>query len=896
MRRHPLWSRAPLVLRHWPDLLAAVVAGAFLLGLVAASTPLFLSTSGTDALTSAMRRSSRFGAGLSVDFHDRLTAAHDASVSTIDERTAAIEEAVSGIDHLGDPVVTILGGPAPVASDEIGFGVAQPVRPVFRTGSTAHVRRVAGGGPGVWIQDVTARTLGVEPGDEIRLQPPHGDPLPLRVAGVYRALYNAPSTPFWEPFDQVFRPPDPDAPLPAPFLLADQATITSLLGRLGQHDADFSWQAPVVLREPLDLTEAVALEHRLRTVTGELLDSHSDFGRHFACPICGGAPNRPTVDYDLDQDIRKARETVAGLKPSIDLLAVAGGLVALVVLAAAGLYSINRRRTEVRFLAARGLSPATLGAKTVVESLVPSLAGAAAGFAVSVALIDRFGPGGSLDPAGILAAVRSTAVALPASLAAMGVAAGAAVVKETRLAVRPSRLGRLPWELPVLALAGLALRHIVVHGALARDADSDLLHISTWTIVFPVLFVGGAAGLLARAFKAGLRFLRARLRGGSPAVYLGVNRLASARRLAVTLVTASALAFGIFLYAQTMAASVRATTVAKSFVFTGSDISVPVNDLYEVEAGFPWPYTKTTEAIDAGRLEPTNETVDMLGVDTDTFTRAAFWDDSFSATSLDDLLQGLKEPGDGFLKVVVAGDLPDDASLEIGGVQIPYEVVGRAESFPGKFLDRTLLVVDAEEAGNAVEAAGGSDPLEHAGSTANLWVKGPATAVERSLADLGFRPDTFLAARDVLDQPAFVSVTRTFGFLKALGVLAALLVVVGTLLYVQARQRSRAVSYALARRMGLSPRSHYSALTIELGTMLGLSLIAGLLLGAAASLLVFARVDLLPQIPPRPLLRVPLGVAGPIAAALAAVALAGAWRAHRSAETTDVAEALRGDA
>ena len=900
MSAHPLWARTPLVLRRWPDLLAAMVVGAMLLGIVAASTPLFLSASGTDALAGAMRNTSRFGAGLSLAFRDALRVRPPGGgplETTLDARDELFDSVVGSTPHLGRRVVTGLGEAVAVDSESPRPGGAQPVRLVYRTGALDHVERLAGSGSGAWIQDVTARSLNVEPGDEITLIGDEHHSIRLRVAGIYAALYNAPFNPFWEPLGEQFHRKAGDSPLPPPFVLVTRDAFVPLLEKLGQQEADWRWEYPVAVKEPLDLSAASEVARRLSAVTGRLLDPH-EFGRTFICTLCPTSPGpiRLTVLYDIDQDIRKARETVAGLEPSLELLSVAGALVALVVLGAAGLYSVNRRRTEMRFLVARGLGPAALGGKAALESVLPCLAGAAIGLGASILLLSTFGPSAKLDPAGLLDAARALGVALPAALLAIGITSAAAVMKETSGSGPPSVLARIPWELPVLVVAGLALRRITTGSALVGGGDNGVAHTSSLAILFPVLFIAGAGGLAARAFKGLSKSLRTRLSRAGAAIYLAVNRLASAKRLAVMLITGSALAFGIFLYAQTMAASVRATTTAKSFVFTGSDVSVPVNEKYTVAPDFTFPYTKTTEAFDAGRWQPSNLRTDVLGIDPDTFERAAYWDESFSDRSLHDLVDGLTATGDGFLPVIVVGDQPPGSTLEFGGVEVPFRVVGRAESFPGKFLDRTLIVVDAATMGAPIEAAGGLNPLTVVGATSNLWIKGDPDAIDRGVSELGFGPDDTLAARDTLNQPAFVSVTRTFGFLKALGIGAALLVIVGMALYVQSRQRARALSYALARRMGLAPRAHYSALLLELGAMLVLSLVVGLALGGVAAAFVFGHIDLLPQIPPRPLLRIPLGVVAPIAVALVAVALAGAWRAHRSAEKADIAEALRSGA
>ena len=205
-------------------------------------------------------------------------------------------------------------------------------------------------------------------------------------------------------------------------------------------------------------------------------------------------------------------------------------------------------------------------------------------------------------------------------------------------------------------------------------------------------------------------------------------------------------------------------------------------------------------------------------------------------------------------------------------------------------------VVNRATAGDFIESEGGLDPITTSGAPARLWIKGDPGGIDESLAELGFGPDDSLDAGTVLRNPGFVAVTRTFGFLEAIGALAALLVLVGTILYVQTRQRGRSVAYALARRMGLRASSHYAALFIELGAMLGVSLVSGILLGGVAARLVYERIDLLPTVPPHPLLRIPFDAVIPVAIALVAAAAAGAFRAHRTAERADVAEALRSGA
>ena len=82
------------------------------------------------------------------------------------------------------------------------------------------------------------------------------------------------------------------------------------------------------------------------------------------------------------------------------------------------------------------------------------------------------------------------------------------------------------------------------------------------------------------------------------------------------------------------------------------------------------------------------------------------------------------------------------------------------------------------------------------------------------------------AAR-VRTTPAFLSLSWTFGLLQAFGVLAGIITILGVVLYLQARQQSREVSYALARRMGLRRSAHLRSILLELLAMLGAAFILG---------------------------------------------------------------------
>jgi preprotein translocase subunit SecY len=135
--------------------------------------------------------------------------------------------------------------------------------------------------------------------------------------------------------------------------------------------------------------------------------------------------------------------------------------------------------------------------------------------------------------------------------------------------------------------------------------------------------------------------------------------------------------------------------------------------------------------------------------------------------------------------------------------------------------------------------------------------------------------------------------TRTFAFLQALGLAAGLLAVVAILLYLQARQRARVISYGLAQRMGLSPASHRRALALELALTLTGSLAIALALALLAARLVLTRVEPLASISPVPLFEVPFASIGAALVVTGIVSVVGGALADRSAARADLAEVMR---
>jgi len=154
---------------------------------------------------------------------------------------------------------------------------------------------------------------------------------------------------------------------------------------------------------------------------------------------------------------------------------------------------------------------------------------------------------------------------------------------------------------------------------------------------------------------------------------------------------------------------------------------------------------------------------------------------------------------------------------------------------------------------------------------------------------------TFLTvtASQVEDIPEFHATIYTFLVLDALGLVAALLVFAGILMYLQARFRSQVVSFGLSLRMGMTEPAHRRAVVIEVASMLVFAYALGLGLAVATSLLLVSHLDPLPSIPPNPLLVNPLWVLAAGLVGVVAVSWLGGWISDRRARSVDLGEVMR---
>ena len=889
------WTKAPVRLLRLPTLGAAVASGAAVLALATASAPLFLASAGNAAVTLSLEGVTPEAGGLSVE-----------TAGVPDRRTfqpadAALRAATAGVGRLAEP--TLFGLASVFGASANGEQVR--ARMLTRDGFGEHIEVIdsAPGARGVWLPDSVAEQLRLEPGDTVTVGFGEEE-AQAPVAGIYVDLRSARLTEYWQPLGSLFTTRDTEGlePPPPPMLLADLDAFLSAGRTLPP--ASFRWQALLEFAD-LTLPQLRAARARLDRIGTDIANPSTELGQPFDDLSAYGPPETRSV---LAAVVGEVDETAAVLRGPVSLLSLAGRAVAIVVVAAAAAFAAQRRRIEHQVLTAAGETPLATGARAGVEALLPVLLGAAAGLAMAVWLVDLLGPGASGDAAvrvgAVRAVIRNAALAVVVFAVVTPVAARRA---QASAAAAPGRrlAARLPWEAVLLALAAASYYEVVAGSDVAVELGAPP-RIDALVLAFPLLFIAGCAGLAGRAMRRVLPRLRRAGDGWRPSLYLAARQLAGASRAALLLVVASSLAVGVGVYAATLVATSQRTVQAKAQIVVGSDVSAEVRPgaIPTAVGRFPTTLAQFQRATLDGRVE-----VNILGVDPDTLPAAVNWDDRFADRPLPELLATLRADSGRLPVLAVGGGIPDQPTLRDAEYGVPLQVVARPQAFPGASERRPLLVVDARRYVEAVDAASQSSIGAALLFEPQTWLRGdPGDIVaaleadgfgvtdENSVALSGFtlsNPPQILTAQQVAGGPGLAGLGWTFRYLQALGLAAALLAIIGLLLYLQARQAEREVSYALSSRMGLSRGANRTAVAVEVAGMLAAALTSGTLLALAAAWLINTRLDPLPQVPPAPLFTVPASLLLAVVAALPVLAWCGAMLVQRAADRTNVADVLR---
>ena len=870
MRLLPPWSRAPLLGLRQPAAVLAVLVTTAILACAVASAPLFLSAARSAALQEQLAPQCAEAAWPAISV---VGYAPDGA------RAAAVAQAPragwASVGRSADPVLTVVSSANDNGNVQQGVAVSgpdggrltQPASLLWRPGALDHVQQVGRGtGPGVWLPATYAQAAAADPGDTITVGGTR-----TTVAGVYTDLFDTVPDAFWCDHEELFsNATSANTPPPALLLATDEQSLVDLA--VSSQGVLESVGSVPVEGGTLTISRAEGLSAR----TGQALARVTTAGDGVA------------TDPRLADAAERARLLESGLRGPVVPVAVAGALLALVLVAAAGSFWADRRAAEVRLLAARGVGPVPLAGKAALELGLPALVGAVAGWAAARVLIGVLGPAPELDPSATTAAGWAGVAAFVVGLGAAAVVAG---LRARGTAERPLGTGsrwpaRVPWELTLLVAAGWCWGLLETRDA-AVSTDG-VTQVNGLLVAFPLLALAGSATLLARWMSAALPRLRRWADRRRPPVFLAVNRLAAARVATGTLVVAIALPVAVLGYTATLTASSRATLDAKVGVQLGAGgyaaTATRVDPASVEGAGGTTVvrYADSSVAPDGGG-GPTD--VQALGIDPATFAGTAFWADSFADLPLEQLVSALRrEPGP--VPVVAAGLPTGTYELALGDVPVEVEVVATADVLPGRRTADPVVLVDRARLPDVPPSAGADQAVER-------WTNGDVAVATRELLDAGAVRVTDGVPADVLRAASFLGITWTFGYLSALAVFAGVIGTAGLLLYLEARSRSRVSGYVLARRLGLSRAAHLRSLVLELGGVAVAGVVVGGLLAVGAVAAVYRRLDVDLVRPPTPLLDVPWSaVAGTAVATLAVAALAALY-AQLAADRADPATVLR---
>jgi putative ABC transport system permease protein len=820
--------------------LAVMIASA-VLAIAAASGALFLSTVGTASLQ----------AQAADDCPEFSRPSFEAPVPG----AALSQDERSGLLALGDTTMS--------PTYFVGIGQvrvqATQVNLFSYAGALDHVAKLtpADGGVGAWIPDNFATKIHVRPGDVVTTVAGQQ----IRVAGIYRSLapdpYSISNLPrFFCAWRDLIVPKVLEAPT-GPLFIVDQGTLAAS----SAGPVDSSWYADVPTSTPLA---------RARGGPDQATRAAGTFERQTGLPTI--------VASDLASKLATAQRAQNGMGGSVVPIALAGVIVATLLVAGAGGFWATSRAREIRLLVARGVGPGALALKAVLETAPAAVTGLVAGWAVAIALVRGIGPTDVLGPGTPLRAFWLAAIAVAAALVIIAVI-GAGTGRERHLGARRAWARLVPWELTLLA--GGVWAGIRVHTRSAVRDDHAVVTIDPLTFVFPLLAGTAVLILICRLIGLGLpRIGRAQPTGN--AGYLALRRLAGSRAVVLGLVIGTALPCGLLTYASTVTNGISSDVEAKYQTNLGAPHVLEVVGSL-TQAPRLNGHGTAVSVIQSEPVLPDGSQVRILGVQPETFAGFAYVNSTQRAA-----LARLPYSNGQSVPAILVNAPPDiDAtSVTVLSTQLGLNIVAEMAVFPGLrngfapmlVLDRTAL-----------------DQIDQDADRDNqVWTSDSqyGSAVKAILAD-HFTVLTELDSDVLIGNTGLLPVTWIFGYLRALAFLIGLVAVAGLVFALSARARRRTVSYVMSRRMGMSQGTHVRSLLIELFLAVVTGWLAGAIVGAATNQLVYKSLNVLPDLPPPPSFTLPWRVLALSGLVVAGVVVVAALVTHWLSERARPAEILR---
>ncbi|HEU0242079.1 MAG TPA: FtsX-like permease family protein [Micromonosporaceae bacterium] len=886
------WIRAPFLLLRRPGVATALIAASFVATLPAAAAAPFLSSSANATLHSQIRQACPTSVGDLVTYDMHLYSPTDyqspwgylQSTSLADEFSSdqATEAQLADVARTGGglaaPETAWYATNAKVAVGGAGAKVTSMTIPDFQD----HVTTVAGpSGSGVWIPDGFASAYHLGVGDPLVYTSLWGPPTKLRVAAVYRDVRGDPNNPaFCALHTLIFGPFGAqllnDA-IPPVVLMDRQTFMSGVIPYHGKTTMMFALDDPTV---PIERTAGV-----VDTIKSVNTAANTSFSQ---CPDC------VSTSSDLSAFAVRSQLARTGIKPTVFPITAAGVLVGLVVVAAAAIFWVLRRRRELTVLSAHGMGGFSLGIKGLLEALPALLTGAALAWVGAWWLVRTAGPDPEISHASIIDSLWSALAALGAAMIVVLIAAAVRcrTLTDERHARRGVRLARWPWELLLIAAGVWAAvgfgSATVTRGALGGDGGI-VVQVPARLLIVPLLVTVGCLTLLGRIVMFMLRSRRTRPAGDNGSTrrrsmvwFLGWRRVVREAAVVAVLAGATALPIALATYGDTVTRSVQATVDGEAQLLVGTDVVVTLKQRVPIPAEFRG---NSTEVLRLTGVTLAGNGVNLYAVDPDEFSKVAFWNNHIDGQSLASVLAPLSkehQPGTPY-PAITSGNIPT-------GIQAP------SWGFPTdtKYDVQFVKTLPAEQGGyKSLIVTPASLGTEINQAVPQLWIRGEPNKIMATLATLDLPAVSTANVDAVYPNTVFQPLTYTFEYLTALSILTGVVTVVGLLLYVEAQAPGHRRGYVMARRMGMRSGTHRRALLLELA----LPLLAGLGIGLAVALGLtygFASgFDVDPTLPPNTLITLPAAVIAGISVAVGVVALIASAFAQVRVARANPSEVLR---
>jgi putative ABC transport system permease protein len=918
------WVRAPFLLLRRAGVAIALIAAAFVAALPAATAAPFLSSSANATLHTQIGLTCPASVGDVINYDMGLYAADDyanpsrvyppvppaAALRADETREAKIAKVAASAGGLSAPQTVWHATSSKVQVGQQAVSVTSMTLPDF----AAHVHPVSGpSGPGVWIPNGFANAYHINLGDPFVYTSPWGAPTKLRVAAIYTDLRGDPSNPaFCSMHDLIFGPRGAQLAdnAIAPTVLMDRATFRT--GVVPYHAKATINFALADAKLPAEQTTHVIATIKTVNRTFSTLVG--------ACQACQSSTSQLTAFATRSQLAR------AGIKPTVLPITAAGVLVGLVVVGAAAVFWVLRRRRELTVLSAHGMGSASLGVKAVLEALPALVTGAALAWVGGWWLVHTAGPDPQIARSAIIDSLWATIGALVAAILVAGASAAlrARTLTDERRIRHRLHLGRWPWELLIIG-GGVWAAISFGSATVTRDAPGGdgglVVQVPPKLLIVPLLITVGCLMLIGRVVTLALRARRTgggrgsaggaapgsyeigrasgiadgrtatgrddaggeRARRTSSMVwYLGWHRVAREAAVVAVLAGATALPIALAAYGDAVTRSVQATVDGEARLLVGADVVVALKQTVPVLAAFG---SDATEVLRLGGVSIDGNNLNLYAVDPAQFSKVAFWNDQIDGKSLSSILAPLSaphQPGTPF-PAVTSANVPSGIQAPAWGfaTSTTYDLA-TYETLPAEQGGYKSLIVTKESLGTEASQA-----------RPQLWIRGDPAAIRAKLASLNLPVVSSSSVDDVYSNTVFQPLTYTFQYLTALSILTGVVTIVGLLLYVEARAPGHRRGYVVARRMGLRARTHRRALLVELAV----PLIAGLGLGLAIALsLTYAfstGFDVDPTLPPHTLITLPTVVIVGISVAVAVVAVLASSFAQLRVGRANPSEVLR---